>query len=98
MSDFKVHNIIEQVIIPANHNPDGSVKYHVCYGEVDWERNGNTRPAIFILMSYNDRISYTVPAHLTLDGENVTDFEKVYEALTYLKMKYIVEKKYEVKR
>jgi hypothetical protein len=98
MSDYRVHNIIEQIIIPANHNPHGTVKYHVCYGEVDWERSGKTRPAVFILMSYNDRISYTVPAHLTLDGEGVTDFEKVYEALTYLKMKYFVEKKYEVKR
>jgi hypothetical protein len=98
MSDYRVHNIIEQIIISANHNPNGTVKYHVCYGEVDWERNGKTRPTVFILMSYNDRISYTVPAHLTLDGEGVTDFEKVYEALTYLKMKYFVEKKYEVKR
>ncbi|MGX1902688.1 hypothetical protein ACT3HK_15320 [Thermolongibacillus altinsuensis] len=47
------------------------------------------------LLQLNDNMT---PAHLTLDGENVTDFEKVYEALTYLKMKYIVEKKYEVKR
>ncbi|KAB7707425.1 hypothetical protein F9802_06640 [Bacillus aerolatus] len=97
MSDFKVHHIHEQVVITANHNKDGSVKYHVCYGEVDWKKDGNKRPAVFILMSYKGRINYQSPAHLTLDAEEETDFEKVYKALTYLKMKYIVNKKYEVR-
>jgi len=96
-SEFKVHTIKEEVVIEANHNPNGTVKYHVCYGDVDWERSGtNLRPAVFILMSYNGRKSYTTPAHLTLDSEGMTDFEKVYEALTYLRMKYLVNKKYEV--
>ena len=97
MSDFKVHTIHEQVVIPANHNPDGSVKHHVCYGEVDWQKNGNTRPAIFILMSYNGRINYQTPAHLTLDAEDETDFDKVYEALTYLKAKHNINKQYGIK-
>lgn len=96
-SEFKVHTIKEEVVIEANHNPSGTVKYHVCYGDVDWERSGtNLRPAVFILMSYNGRKSYTTPAHLTLDSEGMTDFEKVYEALTYLRIKYLVKKKYEV--
>lgn len=96
MSDFKVHNIHEQVIIVSDHEKDGSVKYHVCYGEVDWGRNGVRRPAVFILMSYDGKINYRTPAHLTMSSEGETDFEKVFEALHYLRMKYIVTKKYEV--
>ncbi|MDA2251859.1 hypothetical protein [Bacillus thuringiensis] len=96
-NEYKVHTVKEEVIIEANHNPNGTVKYHVCYGDVDWERNGeNLRPAVFILMSYNGKKSYTTPAHLTLNSEGITDFEKVYEALTYLKMKYLMNKKYDV--
>lgn len=94
--EFKVYNIEEEIIIGANHSSDGSVKYHVCYGAVDWRKNGNRRPAVFILMSYNGRMSYQTPAHLTFDSEEITDFDKVYEALTYLRMKYLVNKKYEV--
>ncbi|GED35095.1 hypothetical protein P9G84_16390 [Brevibacillus centrosporus] len=96
MSDFKVHNIKEEIIITANHNPNGLVKYHVCYGEVDWEKNGNRKPAVFLLMSYDGKMNYQVPAHLTLDSEGETDFEKVYEALTYLKHKYQIHKKFDV--
>ncbi|MEH6922660.1 hypothetical protein V7X02_06615 [Bacillus altitudinis] len=95
-SEFRVYNIEEEIIIDANHTPDGSVKYHVCYGAVDWKKNGNRRPAVFILMSYNGKKSYATPAHLTLNSEGITDFEKVYEALTFLRMKYLVNKKYEV--
>ncbi|MFL0361659.1 hypothetical protein ACH0BF_01405 [Pseudobacillus sp. 179-B 2D1 NHS] len=95
-NSFKVYNIEEEIIIDANHNPDGNTKYHVCYGTVDWEKNGTRRPAVFILMSYNGKKNYMVPAHLTLNSEGTTDFEKVYEALTYLRMKYLVNKKYEV--
>lgn len=88
MSEFKVHTVHERVVIPANHRADGWVDYHVCYGEVDWKRDGNTRPAIFVLMSYGGRINYQSPAHLTMDSDGETDFDKVYEALTYLKVKY----------
>lgn len=95
-NDFKVYNIEEEIVIDANHNPNGSVKYHVCYGAVDWKKDGNRRPAVFILMSYNGKKNYQTPAHLTLDSEEITDFEKVYEAMTYLRMKYLVNKKYEV--
>lgn len=98
MSDFKVHITHEQVVIPANHRKDGSVKYHVCYGEVDWEKNGNTRPAIFILMSYKGKINYQSPAHLTLDTDGETDFDKVYEALTYMKAKHKVNREFETQR
>lgn len=96
MSDFRVHTIHEEIVITSNHKDDGSVKYHVCYGEVDWEKNGMRRPAVFVLMSYDGKISYQLPAHLTLDGEGETDFDKVYEALTYLKNKHLVNKKYQV--
>ncbi|GAA3320993.1 hypothetical protein GCM10020331_034240 [Ectobacillus funiculus] len=54
--EFRVHTIKEEVVIEANHNPNGTVKYHVCYGDVDWERNGKSlRTAVFILMSYNGK-------------------------------------------
>jgi len=97
--EFRVYNIEEEIIINANHSPDNSVKYHVCYGAVDWRKNGKRRPAVFILMSYHGKKSYQTPAHLTFDfedSEGNTDFEKVYEALTYLRMKYLVSKKYEI--
>jgi len=46
-------------------------------------------------MSYKGRINYQTPAHLTLDAEGETDFDKVYETLTYLKAKHRINKKYE---
>lgn len=53
--EFRVYNIEEEIVINANHSPDNSVKYHVCYVAVDWRKNGKYRSAVFILMSYNDK-------------------------------------------
>jgi len=33
----RVHEIKEEVIVPANHRPDGTVNYHVCYGTVNYK-------------------------------------------------------------
>ena len=95
--EHKVHNIEDEIVITADHNSNGKVKYHVCYGKVDWSKSGeNLKPAIFILMSYDGRINYQTPAHLTLNDVEETDFEKVLEALIYLKNKYLIEKKFKV--
>ncbi|KGX90837.1 hypothetical protein [Pontibacillus marinus] len=93
----KVHEIKEEVIVPANHRQDETVHYHVCYGTVNWEKTeGAERKAIYVLMSYHGVKNYRVPAHLTLDSEGEKDFDKVMEAMRYLREKYKVLDKYEV--
>jgi len=93
----KVHEIKEEVVVPANHRQDESVKYHVCYGTVNWEKKeGYEREAVYVLMSYHGVKNYRVPAHLTLDGSGEKDFDKVLEAMQYLKQKYMISRKYDI--
>lgn len=89
----KVHEIKEEIVVPANHREDGSVKYHVCYGTVNWEKTkGAEREAIYVLMSYHGVKNYRLPAHLTLDGDaSVKDYDQVIEAMQTLKRKYHLE-------
>jgi len=95
----RVHEIKEEIIVPSNHRPDGTVKYHVCYGTVNWEKTeGMEREAIYVLMSYHGVKNYRVPAHLTLDNVDEKDFDKVLEAMRFLREKYKISKKYEFKQ
>ncbi|OXM85807.1 hypothetical protein [Paenibacillus rigui] len=88
MANTNVYTHAETISIPSSHGPN--VNYLVTYGFVDWKKDGNLRPAVYVLMEYNGRISYQTPAHITTDknADGSTDFEKVMDAINQLKIKH----------
>jgi hypothetical protein len=80
---------IEYIDIHApQHSEDAS--YRVCYGEVDWKEDGNTKEAIYVLMKYGEKINYRRVAHIltTSNGNNdLSDLDKVLAAMQKLKIK-----------
>ncbi|OAB32710.1 hypothetical protein PMSD_17220 [Paenibacillus macquariensis subsp. defensor] len=90
MSNLPVYTHVEKISIPSSHGKD--VNYLVCYGYVDWKRNGNIRPAIYVLMEYRGKISYETPPHITTDrnDDGTTDSDKVFGAIDQLKVKHIL--------
>jgi hypothetical protein len=89
MSDFRVHNIIDKIEIPApQHSPDAS--YWVCYGQVNWG-DGKIREAIFVLMCYGGQPAYQRVAHILITAatdNGLTDLDLVMSAIQRLKAKY----------
>lgn len=83
-----VYTHADQIRIPSSHGDD--INYLVCYGFVDWKRDTNLRPAIYVLMEYKGRISYETPPHITTDknSEGSTDFEKVMTAISNLRIRH----------
>lgn len=83
-----VYTHAEQIKIPSSHGQD--INYLVCYGFVDWKRDTNMRPAIYVLMEYRGKVSYDTPPHITTDKnpDGSTDFEKVMTAINDLRVKY----------
>jgi hypothetical protein len=50
--------------VPSSHGAD-AITYHVLFGTVNWtRRGGDEHPAFAILMNYNGRINYQMPAHI----------------------------------
>jgi hypothetical protein len=72
-----IYTHVEQVRIPSSHGKD--INYLVCYGFVDWKRDANLRPAVYVLMEYRGKVSYETPPHIMTDKnpDGSTDFEKV---------------------
>jgi hypothetical protein len=83
-----VYTHAEKISITSSHGDD--INYLVCYGYVDWKRNGSLRPAVYVLMEYRGKISYETPPHLMTDtnADGSTDLEKVMDAIQTLKGKY----------
>lgn len=54
------------------HAPQHSLDayYRVCYGEVDWNEDDNTKSAIYILMRYGTNITYRRVAHILTTANN----------------------------
>lgn len=62
--------------------------YRICYGEVDWEEDGNMKEAIYVLMRYGTTIRYRRVAHILTTSNNpneLSDFDKVLAAIQKLK-------------
>lgn len=87
MSNMPVYTHAEQIKVASSHGKN--INYLVCYGFVDWKKNGELRPAIYVLMEYNGIVSYNTPPHITTDKnpDGTTDFEKVMRAIEELKLK-----------
>lgn len=71
------------------HSPEAY--YRVCYGEVDWNEDGITESAIYILMRYGTDIKYRRVAHILTTSNNpheLSDLDKVLTAIQKLKAKY----------
>ena len=83
-----VYTHVEQIRIPSSHGEN--INYLVSYGFVDWKRDANLRPAVYVLMEYRGRVSYETPAHITTDKnpDGSTDLEKVMLQIESLKSKY----------
>lgn len=83
-----VYTHAEEIRIPSSHGKE--INYLVYYGFVDWKRDSNLRPAVYVLMEYNGRISYETPPHIMTDKnpDGSTDLEKVLDALNSLKTKH----------
>lgn len=83
-----VYTHAEQIRINSSHGKD--INYLVCYGFVDWKKDTNLRPAVYVLMEYRGKISYETPAHITTDKnpDGSTDFENVMLQINILKNKY----------
>lgn len=83
-----VYTHVEQIRVPSSHGKD--INYLICYGYVDWKRDSNLRPALYILMEYRGIISYETPPHIMTDKNpyGLTDFEKVELEVNKLKTKY----------
>lgn len=43
---------VEQIRIDSSHGND--INYLVCYRYVDWRRNNNLRPTVYVLMEYTN--------------------------------------------
>lgn len=88
MIDNPVYTDAEVYIIPSGHGPN--INYRVCFGYVDWRRDGNLRPAIYILMEYQGKTNYQIPPHiLTSPGpDGVSDFIKVMDKIAVLRDKF----------
>jgi hypothetical protein len=83
-----VYTHVEQIRIPSSHGKD--INYLVCYGFVDWKRDSNLRPAIYVLMEYRGKVSYETPPHIMTDknSDGSTDFENVMVEISGLKAKH----------
>lgn len=86
-----IHKVpINYIDIPAPQHSDDAF-YRVCYGEVDWNEDGNTESAIYVLMRYGTNITYRRVAHILTTANNpneLTDFDKVLTAMQKLKAKH----------
>lgn len=79
-------------------NQSKARKYEVCFGEVDWGRNGETEYAVYIriLLYNNGNWQYmNYPAHiLVIPGEDgKSDFDNVNEKIQLIKNEYLSNKK-----
>lgn len=85
---LNVYTTVKQYRIQSMHSE--TTNYLVCYGYVDWDRNGDLRPAIYTLMEYKDFIKYDNPPHiLTVLGEDGrSDLDKVLEKINLLREEF----------
>lgn len=76
----------DYILIPApQHSADAF--YKVCYGEVDWNEDGNKKSAVYVLMGYGDKIIYRRVAHILTTPNNpneLADLDKVLAAINKL--------------
>ncbi|PFU83462.1 hypothetical protein COK91_07000 [Bacillus cereus] len=83
---------IDYIEIPApQHSHDAY--YRVCYGEVDWNEDGNTESAIYVLMRYGKDIKYRRVAHILTTpnkANELSDLDKVLTAIQKLKTKHAI--------
>lgn len=84
----KVYTHIKKYVVNSMHND--TTNYLVCYGYVDWNKDGNLKPAIYVLMEYKGYIKYYNPPHiLTMkDKYGKSDLDKVLEKINLLKEEY----------
>jgi len=85
----KVYNPAREIKVPAHHKKPNTY-YIVSYGLVDWDKNGDFKPAVYIIMEYNGFRAYQQPAHIITEknADGKSDFDNVMEAINKLKEEY----------
>lgn len=69
----KIYKEIDYEEVLSHHNSNGTIFYHIFYGEVDWHKDGQNRKAICIFMRYGDRINFRTPANILLEDLNAVE-------------------------
>jgi hypothetical protein len=80
----EVYKEIDFEEIISSHNNQGDIFYHIFYGDVDWQRDGNTQKGICIFMKYDNKVNVRTPANILLK-----DLFRVEEAIARLKARNI---------
>lgn len=80
----EVYKEIDYEEVASSHNNQGDIFYHIFYGDVDWQRDGNTQKAICIFMKYDNKVNVRTPANVLLK-----DLFRVEEAIATLKARNI---------
>lgn len=86
---MRVYTPVKEIRVPASHGKKNTF-YIVGYGYMDWDRDGNLRPAIYVMMEYNGVRNYNLVAHITTDKnpDGRSDFENVMAAINELKQEF----------
>jgi len=75
-------------------NQSKTRKYEVCFGEVDWRRNGETEYAVYtrILLFKEGKWQYmNYPAHILVipDQDGKSDFDNVMEKMDLIRKNHL---------
>lgn len=87
-----------EVAYDVESNQSKTRKYEVCFGEVDWGKNGETEYVVYtrILLRNNGKWQYmNYPAHiLVIHGQDgKSDFDNVMEKMELIKREYLSSKR-----
>ena len=87
-NNMPVYTHVKKVPVKSGHGPN--TNYLVCYGYVDWQRDGNLKTAIYVLMEYGGNISYSTPPHILTEKDDTgqSDFIRVMKAVDELRLQY----------
>jgi hypothetical protein len=89
--ELHVYTDVKVYKVPSTHGPN--INYLVCYGYVDWAKNGDLKSAIYVLMEYKGYIKYDNPPHIltTLGDDGISDFTKVMDKISLLQSEFNIK-------
>lgn len=81
----KVYKEIDFEEVLSSHSGQSDIFYHVFYGTVDWNKDGNEQKAICIFMKYKGKVNVLSPANVL-----ISDLFKVEEAIAKVKQRNLI--------
>lgn len=96
MSGFPVYPSIKKSYRVSS-NQSKSRMYEVCFGKVDWGKNGHTKDAVFtriLLLKEQKWQPQNYPAHMlvTPGNDGKSDFDNVMDKIEMLRKEYLFKK------